>query len=254
MILREKLASDEIIARRPVRRNDPSHRSRESPSRSAARVDGRSAGCAPHHLDRRTSEHRGTPPCSRRAWFIAYLFPLLLLLVGGCATSPVDAPSAVTPTQAAYRETFHLGGRLLAEDGQQRFATSFFWDHAPKRSTLTLLSPTGQTLAILTLEASLATLRTPDGERQEADAAALLEPLLGFAPPPLPALTAWIQGRPGPMPDRIERDPRGRLQRVWHSGWIVTFDSWQDDRPRRLTIERGAARLVLLLDTWSSEP
>jgi len=55
-------------------------------------------------------------------------------------------------------------------------------------------------------------------------------------------------------PDRIERDQAGRPYRVWHSGWIVTFDSWQDDRPRRLTIERGAARLVLLLDTWSSEP
>lgn len=253
MIPREKFVGSKIIARRPLYCNDLSCRCRKSPSRSAARVDSRSAGCEPHHLDGQTFEHRRTPPCSHRAWFIVYLLPLLLLLVGGCATSPVDTPSATTPTQVPYRETFRLGGRLLAEDDQQRFATSFSWDHAPKRSTLTLLSPTGQTLAILTLEASVATLRTPDGERQETDAAALLEPLLGFAPPPLSALTAWIQGHPGPTPDRIERDPTGRPQRVWHSGWIVTFDSWQDARPRRLTIERGAARLVLLLDTWNPE-
>jgi len=177
-----------------------------------------------------------------------------LLLPMGCATVPGNAPEPKTASAAPLLTRFHLTGRLAADDGEHRFATAFSWSHTPSRAELSLFSPTGQTLARLTLEDGDAALATAEGERHEADAAALLEPLLGFSPPPLSALTAWIQGDPGPAPDRIERDQAGRPYRVWHSGWIVTFDSWQDDRPRRLTIERGAARLVLLLDTWSSEP
>ena len=177
-----------------------------------------------------------------------------LLLPYGCATVPGNAPEPPAATPAPLLTQFRLTGRLAADDGEHRFATAFAWSHTPSRAELSLFAPTGQTLARLTLEDGDAALATAEGERHEADAAALLEPLLGFSPPPLSALTAWIQGDPGPAPDRIERDQAGRPSRVWPSGWIVTFDSWQDDRPRRLTIERGAARLVLLLDTWSSEP
>ncbi|MBI5781725.1 MAG: outer membrane lipoprotein LolB [Rhodocyclales bacterium] len=176
-----------------------------------------------------------------------------LVLPFGCATVPGNAPPGAVPT-APLLTQFRLGGRLAADDGEHRFATAFAWSHTPSRAELSLFSPTGQTLALLTLEDGNATLATAEGKRQEADAATLLAPLLGFSPPPLSALTAWVQGDPGPSPDRIERDEAGRLYRVWHSGWIVTFDSWRDDRPRRLTIERGAARLVLLLDTWNPEP
>jgi outer membrane lipoprotein LolB len=140
----------------------------------------------------------------------------------------------------------------------------------PDRTVVTLLSPLGQTLAVIALTADSATL-TQAGQppQQASDADALAQSVLGW-PLPVAGLRFWLQG--------MGRDANGQAFTAsphadtftTADGWNLKYVSWEDaavpapatpdalPRPRRLDLQRatqvaGNVSLRLVLDTWQPE-
>ncbi|MDB5823064.1 MAG: lolB [Herminiimonas sp.] len=147
---------------------------------------------------------------------------------------------------------------------------NFTWSQSPGRTVVTLLSPLGQTLAIIDLTADQATL-TQAGQppQQASDADALAQRVLGW-PLPVAGLRFWLQA--------VGRDAAGQAftatpqsdSFTTADGWNLKYVSWEDaaaspagvagplPRPRRLDLQRttreaGNVTLRLVLDTWQPE-
>lgn len=81
--------------------------------------------------------------------------------------------------------------------------------------------------------------------------------VIGVAPP-LDGVVAWVQAAPRDRAVVREVDERGRPLRMVDAGWVVEYLEYAGDgpldRPRRLEISQGDARLRLVIDDWRSLP
>lgn len=190
------------------------------------------------------------------------------LLAGCAAVAPPAAPPAAATGQAArpYFDTISLTGRLSVQysrgGAEESLHGSFTWAQTPQRTVLTMLSPLGQTLAVIETQPGSASL-TQAGQPPQvaADADALAQAALGW-PLPVAGLRDWLQG--------FALDARGRS---WMApaeagssvttpdGWHIVYASWQQDnpsapaRPRRIDLARqtaqaGPVRLRIIIDNW----
>ena len=97
----------------------------------------------------------------RHARALALALPLLLT---ACATVPPPAPgSAEAAAGRRFEEAIDIGGRLsvryVANGKEEALHGSFTWSQTPARTTVTLLSPSGQAMAVIDVDAEGATLR-----------------------------------------------------------------------------------------------
>ena len=94
---------------------------------------------------------------------------------------------------------------------------------------LDLVSPLGQTLAIITATPSGATLDLPnEAPRNAPEVDSLMEQALGFSLP-VSGMRDWLHGRAAPgTPSNITRDANGRPDTLRQSGWTVRYLAWQD--------------------------
>jgi outer membrane lipoprotein LolB len=170
------------------------------------------------------------------------------LLLAACAS--------ITPTRSfdtgELAEPREYSGRFSAnyvrhgrDEGVQG---SFQWHEQGRNVRLDLISPLGQTLAIVTSTPTGATLDLPnEPPRNAPEVDTLLEQSLGFALP-VAGLRDWIHARPAPgVPARTTKDADGRLATLAQSGWTVQYVSWQEQqpdgapRPRRMDLARDGA-------------
>jgi outer membrane lipoprotein LolB len=174
-----------------------------------------------------------TPDSRRRA--------SLLLAAGLCAgllacatpqpAQPPDGPAAVT-------------GRLLikvdASPGQpaQTLGASFELQGDERQGRLQLTSPLGTQLADARWSAQGVQLRTPQGEREFADLAALARDTLGEAVP-LQALPYWLAGTPFPGAAHVAHG-----QGFAQGDWQVDLSRWPTDG--QIEARRAQAPAVLL--------
>ena len=200
--------------------------------------------------------------CLARA--IALALPLLLT---ACATVSPTAPG--TTEQAAERsfhEAIDIGGRLSvryqANGREEALHGSFTWSQTPIRTVVTLLSPLGQTMAVINVDAEGATFKQAGQHVISApDIDALTENTLGW-PLPVAGLREWLQG--------VAQDKSGKrfiaspasAEVLSRDGWRIHYASWLDDnplfpqnRPRRIDLARNTAlagdvTLRIVIDTW----
>src|SRR5215471_13334187 len=71
----------------------------------------------------------------------------LAVALTACAPAALQQGNAVSLPQA--ESSFEISGRLSARHGSEAFAGSFRWRHGGERDELALVSPTGQTVALL---------------------------------------------------------------------------------------------------------
>jgi len=195
-----------------------------------------------------------------RHWALALPF-----LLAGCASL---APPAVSPELAAarsYRDAIDLSGRLSVhyQNGGRDEALhgGFVWAQDPERTNITLLSPFGQTMAMIDVTPRGAIL-TQAGRpaRAAADPDALAAQALGW-PLPVAGLRNWLQGfgidasgrhfvATPQAPDVATRD-----------GWRIRYVDWQNDgpqapiRPKRIDLARstqqaGDVSIRIVIDNW----
>ncbi|WP_020202660.1 lipoprotein insertase outer membrane protein LolB [Cupriavidus sp. WS] len=169
-----------------------------------------------------------------------------------CLTAPLwlAACASITPTRQ-----FDTGEAAQARDLKGRFAASyvrygrdegvqgsFQWHEQGRNVRLDLISPLGQTLAVVTSTPSGATLDLPNQPPRNApEVDTLLEEALGFSLP-VAGMRDWLYGRPAPgSPARATRDDSGRLATLAQNGWTVRYVAWQDaaaQQPRRIDLAR----------------
>jgi outer membrane lipoprotein LolB len=200
--------------------------------------------------------------CLARA--IALALPLLL---NGCATVPPHIPDG--PAQAAERrfhESIDIAGRLSvryqANGKDEALHGNFTWSQTPAQTIVTLLSPLGQTMAVIDVNAEGATLKQAGQQvRGAPDVDALTAETLGW-PLPVAGLRDWLQGftldRAG---KRFIASPSAP-EVTSRDGWRIHYASWLDDnasslqnRPRRIDLARnteqaGDVTLRIVIDTW----
>jgi outer membrane lipoprotein LolB len=159
-----------------------------------------------------------------RLFAACLVLPCALLVA--CST-PAKRQEYVTPNDV-------WEGRLsvqVAGEPPQRISADFFLEGTARRASLTLNSPLGTRLARMQWDTTSATLEVGDQKRSFESVDALTTHSLGSALP-LPALFAWLHGRPETAP-----------------GWeIQTLDKLQG-RIRARSVDRTpAVQIDLVLE------
>lgn len=144
-------------------------------------------------------------PGARRFWRMWGALTLVTLLTA-CAT----APKPVQPGESAW------SGRLaLTVDSQppQSFSAGFDLRGSPSAGELQLVSPLGNTLALVVWDRSGAELRQGGQVTRRGSLDELTTELSGTAVP-VAALFGWLSGQPGDAPGwqaNLTRQSEGRL-------------------------------------------
>ena len=183
-----------------------------------------------------------------------------LAVLAGCRTlPPAPPPSAsweVRRPQLQSLTHFQLRGRVAVAAGGEGFNANLHWIQDGARSEVTLEGPLGVGGAQLTATGDELTVVTARGERVESEAAhQALAARLGFDPP-LSSLRYWVLGVPDPAQPATESvDPaQQRLSGLTQGGWHVEYQSYEsaggEALPARLTLQRDAVRVRLLVDGW----
>jgi outer membrane lipoprotein LolB len=183
---------------------------------------------------------------------------IVLLFVGalaGCAPSGLERPPAQTAPLVAH-ETFEAAGRLSARHGAEALAANFQWRHAADHDDIELVTPLGQTIALLTGDGTGVRLQAADGRVLVADNwSALTEQGLGW-PLPVEGLKYWMQGsaRQGAA-FTAEPGEDGRPSVLRQDGWTIVYQTYAEApagvwRPSRLTASYPEVELRLAIDRW----
>ncbi len=176
----------------------------------------------------------------------AIVMACALALLSACATTGgVRSEAAV----GAYRDTIDLSGRLLVnfeKDGKpDTISVKFNWVQTPGQVDASLLSPTGQTVARISVTPGSATL-TQGGKppRAAKDIDTLTAQTLGWALP-VSGMRDWLQGYATAADGKRFAASPANNSVTTADGWVLTFVSWQDDKaaqpvPKRIDALRAA--------------
>lgn len=169
-----------------------------------------------------------------------------LAVLAGCATT--SAPRSATAV-APYRDTLDLAGRIAinySRDGKQEsLSGKFTWRQTAANTDVTLISPTGQTVAVINVTPGSATLkRSGEPTRTASDLDSLTRQTLGWTLP-VSGLRDWLQGYAAAADgSRFAASPASDTV-VTRDGWKLDYVTWQDDaaavpQPKRIDVTRIA--------------
>ncbi len=201
----------------------------------------------------------------------AVLVSLCSWLAGCAVTQPVMAPSseAAPVSQRTPVAAIDLAGRLSVryqKNGHdEALHGSYTWVQRPDATLIDLLSPLGQTLAVITITPTNASIeQSGQTTRSAAEPDALVADVLGW-PLPIAGLRDWLQG--------FTTDAQGRRSAVTlnetaafktRDGWTLQYAAWDNGdvdhpHPKRIdmtrnTAEAGEVAIRLVIDSWQPMP
>jgi outer membrane lipoprotein LolB len=175
-------------------------------------------------------------------------------LLAACVPTALErTPAAVLPPVLA---SFNVDGRLSMRHGSDALSASFRWRHADARDELALASPLGQTVAVLSGDATEVRLQAADGRvSTAADWSALTQQGLGW-PLPVEGLSFWIQGLPHPdAMFGVETGEDGRVAVLRQDGWVIVYQAYAQTtdfalRPSRMVLTYPDVELRIAIDQW----
>lgn len=184
----------------------------------------------------------------RRRLLRAGLMVASLAMLAGCASVTPRTPDfAAQGGDGTAASEYHgrFSARKQRNGSEEGVHGNFVWAEHGGNVQLSLLSPLGQTLAIVTATAGSATLELPNqAPRTAPEVDSLMQQALGFSLP-VSGMRDWLRARPTRgHAARIERDPNGRLTQLEQDGWTVTYLDYRDTptgsppRVRRLDLAR----------------
>lgn len=186
---------------------------------------------------------------------------LALAILAGCRTLPAPPPAASAPwperrPQLQALAHFGLKGRMALSAAGSGFNANLRWQQDGARSRIALEGPLGVGGMQITAEGADLNILTARGERISNQAAhAELTARLGFDVP-IASLRYWVLGVPDPaQPAQESLDAaQQRLASLTQDGWHVTYADYMsaghETLPARLTLEREAVRVRLLVEDW----
>lgn len=176
--------------------------------------------------------------------------------MAGCAVMPEVAMPAQPVVEAACSGDIKLNGRFsvrYTQDGREEaLHGSFAWRHQGEHTAIALMSPLGQTMAVIEvtpLGATLTEAGKPPRMAQDADALAASE--LGW-PLPVAGLREWLRGCAiDASGRRFLASPKNDSVTTLE-GWRIRYMSWLEDAglslPHRIDFERSEVVLRLVID------
>lgn len=213
---------------------------------------------------------------------VARLLLLVLgLLVSGCATRQLPTPAAATLSAAALteaqarverRETLlreaggvTFSGRVAMANGSQGGNGRVEWSQRGNSYQVVLSAPvTRQSWSLSSGPDGARIEGLEGGLREGPDAGQLLLEATRMEVP-VGALAAWAAGARADArefgPAQLDFSAAGTLVRLEQGGWTIEYQDWQPaggghevSWPRRLSAQRGQARVRLVVDTWTLAP
>jgi len=168
------------------------------------------------------------------------------LFVGCTSVRPANDLFAGTQdndtTITRYQGRF--SARYIQGNAEQSAVGSFLWRERGTDVQLELMSPLGQTMAVVSQNNQGATLELPNQPpRRAPEVDTLMQDALGFSLP-VSGLRDWLRARPAPgTPARVARDAQSRPETIEQNGWTVHYVAWTDDTSadahiRRLDLDR----------------
>lgn len=178
-----------------------------------------------------------------------------------------------TPVERHYHDTIALSGRLSIQyslnNQPQSLHGSFTWDQQNDHIILSLLSPLGQTLAVIDSKPGEAVL-TQSGKSpiMANDVDVLVSQALGW-PLPVSGLRDWLQGfgKANDGSPFVAHPNTETTCFTTQDGWTLSYVDWQDEaanigrnRPRRIDLTRqteqaGLVSIRIVISDWhTSDP
>ncbi|SNS20601.1 outer membrane lipoprotein LolB [Noviherbaspirillum humi] len=195
---------------------------------------------------------------------------LLSFSLAGCAgllpsQAAPDSEAAIQAAGRPYLDTLKVNGRLSvryqANGKDESLSGGFLWSQAPRQTQVTLLSPLGQTVALIEASPDGATFQqSGQPPRSAGDVDSLVAQTLGW-PLPVSGLRDWLQGFATDQQGRRFIATPARQEVTTADGWRLLYASWSDasdgqpPRPRRIdaqraTVEAGEVALRIVIDGW----
>jgi outer membrane lipoprotein LolB len=180
-----------------------------------------------------------------------------VLLLAGCASLPpttAGAPWLQHRAQLQAIDSYTLSGKIAVASAGQGFNAGIDWTTQGSTDNVVLRSPLGSAISSLGFDGQQLQLSTGDGKWSGDEAAARITNQLGFVPP-VASLRYWLLGSPDPSgPAQETVDDAQRLTGLAQFGWQLAYTDyvqWQGQwLPRRITAQRDAVRLRLLISRW----
>ena len=172
---------------------------------------------------------------------------LMAAALAGCATTP-SAPRS-SAAVAPYRDSLELTGRIAinySRDGKKESLNGkFTWQQSKANTDVSLISPTGQTVAVINVTPSSATLKESGKAPLTApDLDSLTQKTLGWTLP-VSGLREWLQGYAVASDGKRFVASPANDNVITRDGWKLEYMSWQDDtaavpQPKRIDATRIA--------------
>jgi len=200
----------------------------------------------------------GTRRCSvSKPWRASALAGSALLLAACAATlrAPPVQPWMMRVGALRAIEDFTFSGRLAVSHDNEGFSAGMRWTQHGADASIDLSAPLGFGAAHIEQQADVLNVTTSRGEALTSEGArAQLRSTLGFDPP-IASLRYWLLGASDPGSAAQESlDDQQRLTQLRQDGWEVDYKEyvWTQRQwlPRRLTLQRDALHLRLVVNDW----
>lgn len=196
---------------------------------------------------------------------VVLTLPALLAACAAIAPSPAPQPAFAARD---FHESIDIEGRISVryqhDNKDEALHGSFTWNQNADKTAVTLLSPLGQTIALITTEPAGATL-AQGGQpvRYASDVDALTAEALGWTLP-VAGLRDWLQGFGTDHAGRRFTATPQAADVTTRDGWQIRYASWHDDggasspyRPKRIdlfrqTAQAGELSIRIVIDTWQA--
>ena len=188
----------------------------------------------------------------------------LLLLLAACVTTPKQGTTldpAAQHTLIAGLDKYQIEGRVAVAAGTEGFNASMSWRQSGTASSVRLAGPMGAGSLQMQFGQGHLHIESRDRKLDDAQAQALMEEQLGFAPP-LDALRYWLLGLAAPGESHESRSPDGQLLSLTQQGWLVEYQEYLPQRtaggmvsmPTKMRASREDLRLRVVIDSWLLQP
>jgi outer membrane lipoprotein LolB len=186
---------------------------------------------------------------------------LLLVMLAGCARTPLRGPDAELLAAQAGREAalapidhWRLTGRLAVSGEGEGGSGRIDWEQRGQAYTIELSAPVSRQSWRLSGDASGARL---EGHGQvpleDRDPEALLHRAAGWSMP-LEQLRAWVRGARTRGQASIAFGEQGLPALLQQAGWRIEYRDWGEVNglplPVRVFAESGERRVRLVVDRW----
>lgn len=195
---------------------------------------------------------------------------VLPLLISGCASliaPPISDEAALQAAARNYHQSISLGGRISVRyqgrDKEELLHGGFTWQQKPAHTAIALLSPLGQTMAVVETTPQGASLTQGGQTMQAPDVDTLTAERLGW-PLPVAGMREWLQGFAMTKTGQHFVATPHHTDVTTPDGWHIRYAAWQHNdaqpgqiRPRRIdltrtTLQAGEVAIRVVIDSWQT--